>query len=153
MSGFSSGGGLAIGGTPARGLVFAGALSSGSITNPNFTGSPAGRSRGWTASHSTISVLVDWFPDEHRGWHVGGTAGLATLAASNDSTQDAWFGFGFGGSVLGGYDAWIGPEWSLGILGNLGATSKASLRDDSSNDTGYTLGAFWFTIDASLLYH
>jgi hypothetical protein len=145
---------IAIGGTPSPGLVFAGTITSATLENPDFTGYPAGAAQhGWIASRATFGLLVDWFPDEHRGWHVGGTAGLDVLGLSNNAAGITMGGFGFAAAALGGYDFWIGPEWSLGILGNLGASSRESLKDDHGNDTGYTLGAFWACAEATLLYH
>jgi hypothetical protein len=153
LGGLASTSTIAVGGTPSRGVVFAGTIASATLSNPDFTGYPAGAQHGWTASRATLGLLVDWFPDEHRGWHVGGTGGFDVLGLSNNAAGINMGGFGFGVAALGGYDFWIGPEWSLGVVANLGATSRESLRDTSGNDTGYGLGAFWASVEASLLYH
>jgi hypothetical protein len=157
IQGLSSTGTIAVGGTMSRGFVVAGALSSASLMSPDFKGYPTNQQRGWTPVRSGFGILFDWFPDDHRGWHVGGTLGLDILALKNDAANISWAGFGFGAAALGGYDFWIGPEWSLGILAKLSGGSSASLKDANSNangaDTGYGLGSFAFSIEGGLIYH
>ena len=57
------------------------------------------------------------------------------------------------GSLFGGYDWAIGPEWSLG-LAVVGAGARyASLKDTSDHPhRGYRLKSFSLGISASILY-
>jgi hypothetical protein len=153
LSGLASGGLVAIGGTPVPGLVVAGALGGTSLSGTDFTAYQPGPTHGWDARSGVIAALVDWFPDEHGGWHIGGALGLNAVSVTNSSAQITWSGVGFGGRLFGGYDRWIGPEWSLGIGGALFAGSSASMKDNSRNDTGYEFGSIGASLEATLLYH
>jgi hypothetical protein len=155
LSGVASSELIAIGGTPGRGFVIAGTIASESLNNPNFTGYPGGAQHGWTASNARLGALVDWFPNDRRGGHVGGALALNALGLTNDAANISWGGLGFGAEVFGGYDFWIGPEWSLGIQGGLSFSPSAPLKDsnNSGNDTGYSFGTFAFAAQATLLYH
>jgi hypothetical protein len=153
VSGLASATTVALGGTPFRGFVIAGALSPSLIISPTFNGAPAAATQGWTLEQFRLALLADWFPDPRGGWHVGGSAGLHLSALNNDAAQLSWSGGGFGASAFGGYDFWIGPRWSLGVIGDIGGTPSEKLKSTKGTDTGYQFGAFWVTIGWSLLYH
>jgi len=149
FSGLSSGTMLAIGGTPSTGFVAGGAISTMTLTSIHSSGVSFDTT---SISAGRLAVFADWFPNEHRGWHVGGMVGLGftTLGAAGQSN---WTGASVGGEAFGGYDFWIGPEWSLGIQGALAFTTQGPLKDDNQNDTGYSLGSFGAVVEATLLYH
>jgi hypothetical protein len=146
---------VAIGGTPGRGFVVAGAIGGESLTNPSFTGYPTGAQKGWTANAARIGGLVDWFWNDHRGGHIGGLLALGLTSLTNDAASISWGGVGFGAEAFGGYDFWIGPEWSLGIQGALSFSPNTPLKDTNANgnDTGYSFGTFAFAVQGTLLYH
>jgi hypothetical protein len=65
-----------------------------------------------TAFYQVFGVLLDYYPNPAAGWHVTGTlgAGFANVQIRDGENTESGFGFGVGG----GYDAWIGEQWSLG---------------------------------------
>jgi hypothetical protein len=149
IGGAGSSGGLAIGGTPSRGFVVGGAINGGSIGPNNAKGLPAEVTGGSTGE---LAAFADWFPNEHRGWHVGGMLGVGFVSITQLHTS-TWNGGSLAGNLFGGYDFWLGPEWSLGVQADLGLTGRAKLQDDNQNDTGYRLGGFVGGLEATLLYH
>jgi hypothetical protein len=154
LSGVASGGAIAIGGTPGRGLAIGGMLAAAGSADMKLTGfAGASNVHGTNGGLGIIGAFVDWFPNEHRGWHVGGMAGLGGITVENPTLQTSWVGGVGAAQVFGGYDFWVGPEWSLGLQGNLGATSRADMKDGDQKSVGYQLGALSFAIEATLLYH
>jgi hypothetical protein len=135
---------FALGGTLPNGLVLGGALSA-VVSNAAVLG--------------TYGVLVDWFPAVRGGWHVGGLFGLAydltrtsiPNASPENLTPDppALSTFGFGATLLGGYDAWITPQCSLGVTAVL--ASSTGVANVGGYD--YRLTPIWFGLMASVLYH
>jgi hypothetical protein len=140
---------VAIGGTPSRGFVFGGAVSEKTLSSIHTSGVAADLT---SVQATTLGVFADWFPDNRGGWHVGGLLGLGSLLIKSVSESDQ-MNLSFAGQVFGGYDAWIGPEWSIGLQGVLGFSTKAELMDTHQNDTGYRLGSLSGAIEATLLYH
>jgi hypothetical protein len=148
LSGLASSSMFAIGGTPSRGFVVGGAVASRTLTSTHTSGVAADET---SVTASTLGVFVDWFPNEYRGWHVGGLLGLGTIDIKSVSESDQ-VNVSVAGQAFGGYDFWIGPEWSLGIQGVLGFSTKAPMKADQ-NDTGYTLGSLSGAIEGTLLFH
>lgn len=79
-----------------------------------------------------VGPFIDGFPNPKKGWHLGGTLGLAVanmddMGPRGDVSRTA----GFGAAAWGGYDAWIGDDWSVGGLLRLGIT-RTSDRDDDA---------------------
>jgi hypothetical protein len=144
---------FALGGTPLRGLSIAFVATVDSLGNASFNGAPTSDGSGWSADKAMLGAMVDWFPDVHRGWHVGGALGFESISVSNDASQISWSGGGLGGNLLGGYDFWLGPEWSLGIQGVLSATANQSMQDDTNSSVGYQFGAVGFGVQVALLAH
>ena len=69
-----------------------------------------------------------------------------------DGPVDSATSVALGGSVLGGYDWWIGEEWSLGLLGVLSGVRDASLTNQGA-DTLLRAGGVSFAVEGSLLFH
>jgi hypothetical protein len=59
----------------------------------------------------------------------------------------------FTGSLFGGYDWWIGPQWSLGMLLSLATATSAALTDSNNQPTGYSFTPLVFALEGSLLWH
>ena len=148
LSGFASSTMLAIGGTPSRGFAVGGAIAARSVTSPQTSGFPGDVT---DVQASQLGVFVDWFPSEHRGWHVGGLLGIGTLRIQ--TVQGDEVNLSFAGQAFGGYDFWIGPEWSLGIQGVLGFSTQSPMMDANQNDSGYSLGSLSGAIEGTLLFH
>lgn len=88
-----------IGGSPSDGLSIGGAA----ITNVLATGDGGG-------FQYTVGPFFDAYPNPRHGGHFGAMVGLTGYAGSGDPM------FGAGGSLFGGYDWWVGPNWSSGIM-------------------------------------
>lgn len=147
-----SGGGLAttllIGGTPAPGLVVGGGFHF-STADGSLRGGP--RNSGAVSGLApTLGPFVDWYPDPKNGWHVGLLAGLGGTSLGDGPVSEA--STTFASTLFGGYDAWIGPEWSLGVFAAASAATRGTLMD-GDNDTGYTAAPLSFVVEASLLLH
>jgi hypothetical protein len=138
---------LAIGGTLPHGVVLAGASSA--VVSKN-------------AVVANYGLLVDWFPDPRAGWHIGAQLGLGLVRdAEYYSAVDATpygpptpndFALGLGVSLIGGYDAWVTPQFSMGI--NLIAMTTALARQTFQGDsTTYSLTPVAGGIMVSVLYH
>ncbi len=157
-----SGGGLgfllAAGGTPAPGFVVAGTLMFAGATGALNGGGicavpPCALPTGDVSSGQVIlGGLVDWFPVPTGGFHVGGSLGLGGLAITYPGGNDS-SGSSLGLSVLGGYDWWIGPEWSLGLMGVVAVSTPTYMTDNANGSTGYHLTPATIAVEASLLYH
>jgi hypothetical protein len=65
-----------------------------------------------TAFYQVLGLLLDYYPNPADGWHLTATlgAGIADVQIRDGENTESGFGFAVGG----GYDAWIGEQWSLG---------------------------------------
>jgi hypothetical protein len=161
IAGFNPFGGslVAIGGNIAPGLVLAGAVNS-VLVRQTFKGVPPEPEQKATAALAHLGVLVDWFPDPTGGWHVGALAGIAALQVSDTGLRDLSDplrkdsgGLGFGGALLGGYDFWIGPQWSAGLFAVGSATTPIQLADQGGDKTGYSLAGWSLGLQYAFTYH
>ncbi|HMR10312.1 MAG TPA: autotransporter domain-containing protein [Polyangiaceae bacterium] len=116
-SGFTYGGDLMFGGTPAPGLVIGGTLLWGSTKDPTVkAGSTEGTADG-TLIMAATALFANYYLDPTEGLFFQGLLGFAVVdfvtaggqSGSNDPT-----GFLLGAGA--GYDFWIGDEWSVGPL-------------------------------------
>lgn len=140
------------GGTVARGLVIGGALRIADGLGP-FTGAPPDAPGNATASlGQLLGVFVDWYPAPTDGWHVGSQVGLGITSVTDSLSRES-SGPALAGSVFGGYDWWIGPQWSLGLLMSLSTATTATMVDSTHNDTGYSFRPLAFGVEASILWH
>ncbi|HVW29855.1 MAG TPA: hypothetical protein VHC69_31040 [Polyangiaceae bacterium] len=150
VHGFTSASMIAIGGTPGDGVVVGGAFRAEQVRG-TLHGAPKPEGNA-TATVGQIGLFMDWFPKPSDGWHAGGLIALGVVSLSDSQLADQ-SGAAFAASVFGGYDFWIGPEWSLGVMGTFSATSRATLRDSDHGDTGYELNAIAGGIDVSFVLH
>jgi hypothetical protein len=160
--------GLAVGGSPVRGFAIAATLWSSSVAS-TFNGGPfdgaiIASPRGTigamhaastkaSASLAGIGVLVDWYPSPAHDWHAGAAVGLGAMGLTTLADDASMGGLGFGASVFGGYDWWIGRGWSLGLMLVASGANKISLNDSNRNDTGYRLMPLSIGIATSLLFY
>jgi hypothetical protein len=152
ISGAGFGLSASFGGTIARGLVLGGGLRIDDGVG-RFTGGPPEAPGNATASVGQIlGVFVDWFPAPTDGWHVGSQLGLGVTTVTDSSLKET-SALAFAGSIFGGYDWWIGPQWSLGLLMSLSTASSEALTDGGGNQTGYVLAPLALAIEGSILWH
>jgi hypothetical protein len=120
---------LMVGGSPSPGVALGGGLFG------NLLLAAEAERDGLDLSDRDVGILVigpfiDGFPNPKKGWHLGGTLGLA-LANMNDTgpLDDKVRTTGFGGAAWGEYDAWVGDDWSVGGLVRLGVTRTVDRHD------------------------
>ena len=116
---------ITIGGMPRPDLVVGGTFYGQTLFGPELDrDEPAERDfdlgRG-SLLFGLLGAPVDHFPLPGSGWHYGGTLGLAYAfaPASGASPFRQIGGIGPGVGALGGYDAWVSPDWAIGLLGRL----------------------------------
>src|SRR5262249_39822829 len=98
-------------------FVFGGSLLLEGSGKSDWPEAPAGGTHNWAAALAGLDAFVDWFPNEHRGWHLGGMLGLAAVGVQNAAAV-AHVGVGaVHARAFGGHDFWVGPQWSLGVGG------------------------------------
>jgi hypothetical protein len=77
-----------------------------------------------TALYTILGTFIDYYPDPTAGWHAMLTLGLSD--ADIQIREDESSALGIGVLLGGGYDFWIGEQWSLGVAARLGYISGAS---------------------------
>jgi len=116
MSGAGLADELAIGGTPAPGLVVGGAIQDASAFAPALRIDGDERDGGPSSlGLSLIGPFLDYYFDPAQGLHAQALVGLGVLTA--DDSRD--LPVGFGASVGIGYEWWVGGESSLGLTARL----------------------------------
>jgi hypothetical protein len=142
---------ILVGGTPADGVVVAGAL--GSVAgSARFNGAPTDTAGDLTTGGFLLGVAVDWFPDPTGSWHLGGAIGLGGFSAE-DEDDVTYAGIAPTGWIFGGYDAWIGPEFSLSVMGFGSYSPSAKARDEDGEETGYSFAGASAGIMGGILFH
>lgn len=154
---------IAVGGSLRRGLVLAGTLQAVEATE-TFNGGPYGgaqltvngnsvaATRKADASLAQLGALVDWYPLEQAGLHLGLSAGLSVVSVVNRADDSSWHGSGVGGSLFVGYDWPIASTLAVGVSLVASDGTTVSLKNDDSNDTGYKLRPLSIGVVGSLLY-
>lgn len=145
------------GSTVAPGLVVGGSLLSFSIAEATLEpdNGGAGIALDGPLGMALLGATLDWYPEPHRGGHVGLTLGLAAVvgdlppdAPAQDYGIERIGGGGGGISLFSGYDWWVAPQWSLGALVRFTAVSvrgeaEANGVTLTENDSAWSLvGAF-----------
>jgi hypothetical protein len=164
ISGFGGGSIIGIGTSLTKGLVLAGNLQSTQVS-ARFKGGPFADStfvaNGRTLDVSQkasgalagIGVLVDYYPMQSEGLHVGLGAGVAFLSVANQADDSIMTGKGATGTLLVGYDWPIGPSWALGLTLVASSSTSAKLKyQEPDEDSGYRLSSFSLGISGSILY-
>jgi hypothetical protein len=152
IKGLGSGGVLMIGGTPLPGLVIGGTLGSSTLRG-KFNGRPRDADESdATIARADVGAFVDWFPQPDGGWHVGAAIGFGLPALTKSAIEDA-VGASVVGKVFGGYDWWIGPQWSLGLGALFAATPSTKLMVEGGDPSGYKFYTLSAGLAASLTLH
>jgi len=114
----------AFGGNVSDHVVFGFALHTFGVFSPTTEIEGDRFDADHTALYSVLGVLLDYYPDPTGGWHVAMTLGIgdADIQIRENESSDA----GIGVLVGGGYDFWVGEQWSLGAAARLGYISGAS---------------------------
>jgi hypothetical protein len=107
-----------IGGSLRPGFVVAGTLYAQSAMLGSVNDSTGTHDMHRMTTFALIGATVDVYPRPRDGFHVLGTLGPAFMTTiEDDRTNRRWRSNSGGGlSIGGGYDWWVGPQWSLGFL-------------------------------------
>jgi hypothetical protein len=135
-----------LGGTPAPGLVIGGALLGHGVAEPTVEqGGQEITAENTTLSLGVFGPFVQYYFDPNGGFYLQGLLGFA-----QGRTTYEFRGVKFqsepaaGGAIAlgGGYDFWVGDQWSLGPeLRFLFASLKAD-DDQSGISADYTYNVF-----------
>ena len=164
MKGLGSTSVIAIGASIGRGVVLAGTLQAMSAS-ATFKGGPfegktiipsdrsVSASSKADAAFSQIGLLLDWYQNPAAGWHVGASGGVGTISIVNRADESTLYGFGFAGTLFGGYDWRIAKAWSFGLSMVASAITTSTIKySDDGADTGYRLHGLSLGVTGSILY-
>jgi hypothetical protein len=110
---------LFLGGTLPGGVAIGGALMSTSTgsSEPIYE-TPNGERRGGDVQVALIGLFADWYPDPKGGLHLMAAAGISGVMLSEDDSVPLreLRGSGVALAAGAGYDLFVGPDFSLGLL-------------------------------------
>ncbi len=118
---------IALAGNLTDGLALGGAYFFQQMNKPKLEVAGTSYDANNNANLGLVGLFADWFPDAKGGFHVGGLIGPAVMTVSNPSngsTETSARGMGAG--VMTGYDFWVSPTWSLGVLAHFFGGSVSS---------------------------
>lgn len=126
VNGFAGATQVSLGFTPLRGWVLG--VSIDTVVLPSSSGTLSdrgGRFEFNTSQLALFGLLIDYYPDPLRGFHVQATGGLASfIMAQGNASEDnmiapphAAVGAGFSLGV--GNQWWLDKNWTIGVLPRL----------------------------------
>jgi hypothetical protein len=126
---------ILLGGTPATGLVIGSGLVLHSM--PNASGERNGEpstSEGDRYNMVTLPLFANYYFDPTRGWQIQGVLGLANgeprLGGVTSSDTP-----GIVLAVGGGWEQWVGEQWSIGVFARLTYT-RLRYKNDTRGAVG-----------------
>jgi hypothetical protein len=144
-------GGLLFGGTPTPGFVIGGGTANLVAIGPSVEagGLEGEADSDVTLNLTTIGPFATFYPDPHGGLSFTAMVAFAQLSATveGDQTDDNPTGFSLTGGV--GYDFWVAPEWSIGVLGRF--TYASVSHEEGGLEESYSVLAP--ALLASFTYH
>ncbi|HVW25104.1 MAG TPA: hypothetical protein VHC69_07010 [Polyangiaceae bacterium] len=132
----------AVGGSPVRGFIMGAEWQTNRVFSLSSTDAVIDGDEpdlsGVSFSVSSIALFVDFYPDPTDGLHFLGAVGVGWLDVNHSNSGDTPSPTGPLLSLGVGYEWFVGPEISLGLLarGNLGLFSVN--ETGSSTSTGVT---------------
>lgn len=116
FSGFGFSFDLLIGGSPARDLAVGGMIGGATAPKPRYEEPDAPVGNGISMNAFRLGAFADYYfiPDENLHGMI--FLGYEGLAFSRDEGLVDGSGGGIAGALGIGYDFWIGPRWSAGLL-------------------------------------
>ena len=103
---------FAIGGTIGRGFAIGGGVFGGMVESATINGEDT--SSDVTVTTGLIGPMVDWYLNPKNGAHLQAAFGLGVASVETAFGDVSATGAGIMGG--GGYDVWVGEQWSLGGL-------------------------------------
>ena len=135
---------LMLGGTPAPGLAFGGALLIQQASDPNLEFANTRDEVNADFPLTIIAFFGNFYFDPTQGWYVQGLVGFGSGGLQGPGDDDDELGTGFAGGFGGGYDAWVSSQWSLGVELRLIAASLKYDRDAYEERYGVLLPSLLF---------
>lgn len=156
LSGFGIPSEIAAGGTLAPGMVIGGGAYSIFLPSPSYSAGEAEASGGATQLIG-LGPFIDYYLDPRGGIHFGGALFLASgFVAEKEQdgggTAAKASGLGFGAALMGGYEIFVGEQWSVGVVGRL-AYYNVKLKADSPSNPKSSLSAFTPAVLFGATYH
>lgn len=144
-------GGLLFGGTLSPGFVLGGGTANVIALSPTVevNGEEFETDDDITLNLSTIGPFATFYPDPHGGLSFMAMASFAVLSASNGEDTSDNNPTGFALTAGAGYDFWVAPEWSIGVMGRF--TYASVSNDEEGIDYSYSVLAP--ALLASFTYH
>jgi hypothetical protein len=142
---------LAIGGTIAPGMVIGGGAYNIFLPSPTYKNESVDVDGGATQLGS-LGPFIDYYLDPKGGIHFGGALLFASAAVAETDVAPKASGFGFGGALMGGYEVFVGDQWSIGVIGRL-AYYSVKLTADLPGDPKSTLSVFTPAVLFGATYH
>jgi hypothetical protein len=150
IEGHASGGSfeadVSAGGAIKPGLIIGGSLFIEQVASPKVTYN--GEDINADVSVGTfglIGPMIDWYPQAHGGFHLGGTIGGARITMKDSSGNlKSNQPVGGGGIFFIGYDWWVAQEWSLGVQAQLTGAALFDSSDDVDHD--FASGGITFSV-------
>lgn len=135
---------IMIGGSPIKGLAVGGGMMIDYAPSPGFSYKVNGQDYaiGDISVHQYLlgfGPFVDFYPNPKTGLHFQGFVGWGGLETSANGNVGGSDPTGLLTALGGGYDFWVGSQWSIGVLG------RFTFAPLSLNGVGYT------TIEPALL--
>jgi hypothetical protein len=147
---------LSIGGTAFQHVVVAGTLLGTNLPAAGLELASGSRlNLGTPLWFAFIGPTLDVFPSHTGGLHFGAGAGwaVATAGVQQDRLFDTIGGGGIGATVSFGYDAWVGDDWSVGVVAR-GVLARIRGEQQSSAVVGRELDTVSsMSLAASALFH
>ncbi len=147
-SGFAIGSELLLGGTPADGLVLGGGLLYSQVSDPTYEFGNAEATLDGTMFIVSTSFFAQYYFDPTKGAHVQAMIGYGGIDfVSQDGQSGGNDPVGLNLAIGGGYDFWIGSEWSVGPFLRIQYASM------SPSDVEVSYSYLFPTLGASFTYH
>jgi len=140
VSGLTTGSDILLGGTPIDGLVIGGALVAAGTSDPTVKQGGAERTAKGTTIFGGIGVFGQYYFDPNAGGHVQLLLGYGFVdfvdedgASGGNDPAGPMLGIG------GGYDFWIGSEWSIGPFARVLYASTSVEKGNQKVTANYLL--------------
>lgn len=153
VSGFALATELAFGGTVAPGLVIGGGSFSMVVPAPSYAPDTGDEVDAGTHHVSGIGPFVDYYFDPSGGAHVQAALLLSGIYIQEKDDQPSGSGFGFGAMLGGGYELWVGEQWSIGPLVRIVYYRDQVEASGSGTNIESTLGLFVPAVLFGATYH
>ena len=157
---------VALGGTPAAGLVIGGGIFAAHLPSPKADDMDAsvaglfdfnGDVEFDSFNFALLAPFVDYYPSPRSGLHVTGAIGLGWIGGGDGTLQNSSYvpfqdhaGVGPGFLAGVGYDWWLADQWSLGVAARV---TYAAPAGDDDDDTEWQHHLWLPAVLATLTWH